>query len=129
MTVRGYNESVSAATTTVPGESSGQFKKLYDLLVALSRAHNVEEVYEAALSSLLDATGADRAAILLFEDDGVMRFKAWRGLSSRYRAAVTGHSPWKCGQMDAKPLLVPDVLHDEGLTPFARFFRPRRFAR
>jgi PAS domain S-box-containing protein len=118
LTAGRYNESVSASTMTMPGESSGQFKKLYDLLVALSRAGSVEEVYEAALSSLLDATGADRAAILLFEDDGVMRFKAWRGLSSRYRAAVTGHSPWKCGQMDAKPLVAPDVMCDEGLTPY-----------
>ncbi len=107
---------MSTATTTVPGESSsGRFKILYQLLAALSQARGLGEVYEAALSSLLDATEANRAAILLFDDDGVMRFKASRHLSSTYRAAVTGHTPWKRGQMDAQPIMVPDVSRDESL--------------
>jgi hypothetical protein len=33
-----------------------------------------------------------RASILLFDPDGVMRFKASRGLSEAYRAAVEGHA-------------------------------------
>jgi PAS domain S-box-containing protein len=90
-----------------------RFRTLYQLLAALSRAGTLDEVYDVTLTSLLDATGADRAAILLFDDDGVIRFKASRGLSAEYQTAVTGHSPWPRGTRDAQPLVVPDVLVDQ----------------
>ena len=80
-----------------PGSASGadRFQSLYQLLAALSRARALEDVYDAALTSLLAATAADRAAILLFDSAGVIRFKASRGLSAEYQAAVTGqrHGP------------------------------------
>ena len=91
---------------------------LYELLAALSRATGLEEVYDAALTSLLAATSADRAAILLFDDDGVIRFKAWRGLSAQYRAAVTGHTPWQRGLLAAAPIVTQDVLADESLRAY-----------
>jgi PAS domain S-box-containing protein len=91
---------------------------LYELLAALSRATGPEEVYDAALTSLLAATSADRAAILLFDDDGVIRFKAWRGLSAEYRAAVTGHTPWRRGLLGAAPIVTQDVLADESLRAY-----------
>ena len=91
---------------------------LYELLAALSRATGLEEVYDAALTSLLAATSADRAAILLFDDDGVIRFKAWRGLSPEYRAAVTGHTPWQRGLLAAAPIVTQDVLSDESLRAY-----------
>lgn len=93
----------------------GRLRTLYRLLAAVSRASALEDVYEAALTSLLEATAADRAAILLFDDDGVIRFRASRGLSPEYQAAATGHSPWPRGTQDAHPLVVPDVLFDESL--------------
>jgi PAS domain S-box-containing protein len=67
---------------------------------------------------LLEATAADGAAILLFDDQGVMRFKAARGLSDEYQTAVTGHSAWPRGTRDAQPLVVPDILVDESLAPY-----------
>ena len=70
-------------------------KTLYQLLATMTRAKSLEEVYEAALTSLLDATDADRAAILTFDEQGIIQFRAWRGLSRQYREAVTGHTPWK----------------------------------
>jgi PAS domain S-box-containing protein len=97
---------------------AGRFKTLYQLLAALSRASTLEGVYDAALASLLEATTADGAAILLFDDDGVIRFKASRGLSSEYQAAVTGHSPWPRGARDSQPIVVPDVLLDESLSAY-----------
>jgi PAS domain S-box-containing protein len=100
-----------------------RFKALYQLLAALSRASALEEVYEAALTSLLDATDAGRAAILLFDDDGVIRFKASRGLSDEYQAAVTGHSPWPRGTQEAQTVAVPDVLLDESLAPYQDVLR------
>jgi len=102
------------------GSASGadRFKALYNLLSALSRARVLEDLYDAALSSLMEVTAADRAAILLFDEDGVIRFKASRGLSERYRAAVEGHSPWPRGASDAPALVVPDVLAHADLAPF-----------
>lgn len=57
----------------------------------------------------------DRVSILLFDLAGVMRFKAWRGLSEDYRKAAEGHSPWKQTAQDPQPVLVPDVYADPNL--------------
>lgn len=95
-----------------------RLRALYQLLATLSQASSLEHVYDAALASLLDATSADRAAILLFDEDGVIRFKASRGLSQEYQAAVTGHSPWPRGALNATTIAVPDVLLDESLAPY-----------
>jgi PAS domain S-box-containing protein len=84
-------------------------KTLYQLLAAMTRSKNLEEAYAAALTSLLDATAADRAAILTFDEQGIMQFRAWRGLSRQYREAVTGHTPWEKGAQEAAPIAIPDV--------------------
>src|SRR5580698_1729416 len=105
---------MSSGTHPVSMNGTERFRRLYQLLAALSRARTLEDVYDIALTSLLGATGADRAAILLFDDDGVIRFKASQGLSAAYQTAVTGHSPWPRGARDAQPIVVPDVLVDQG---------------
>ena len=86
------------------------------------KAKGLEEVNEAAISALLSATSADRAAILRFDDDGIIRFKAWRDLSAEYRQAVTGHTPWPRGTRNAQPIAVADVLVDESLAEHAETF-------
>ena len=48
---------------------------------AIGAAESLRDVYEAALAGLRDVTGIERASILLFDSDGVMRFKASAGLS------------------------------------------------
>src|SRR5256885_14085262 len=89
------------------------------LLAALMCAKGLEEVNEAAINALLSATSADRAAILRFDDDGVIRFKTWRDLSAEYRQAVTGHTPWSRGTRNAQPIVVADVLREESLHEYA----------
>ncbi len=84
-------------------------KTLYQLLAAMTRSKSLEEVYGAALTSLLDATGADRAAILTFDEQGIMQFRAWHGLSHQYREAVTGHTPWEKGAQEAAPIAISDI--------------------
>jgi PAS domain S-box-containing protein len=108
--------SIGAHPALVSGTE--RFRTLYQLLAALNRAGTLEDVYSVTLTSLLDATGADRAAILLFDDDGVIRFKASQGLSAEYQMAATGHSPWLRGTRDARPLVVSDVLVDESLAAY-----------
>jgi CheY-like chemotaxis protein len=68
----------------------------------------VGEIYAAALDALAEGIGVSRASILLFDPDGVMRFKAYRGLSET-RRAVEGHTPWNPGTRDPQPIVVGDV--------------------
>ena len=82
---------------------------LYRLADAVARASSLDDLLTVALDALVDATGAPRAAVLLYDDAGVMRFRAWRGLSETYRAATEGHSPWTPDAVDPRPVLVADV--------------------
>ena len=92
-----------------------ELQLVYRMADALSHAHAPEEICDEAIDGLLTATGADRASILLFDGDGVMRFRAWRGLSDGYRFSVEGHSPWKQGARDPEPITVSDVATDPGM--------------
>jgi PAS domain S-box-containing protein len=96
---------------------------LYELAAAVIRARTVEEVFDAALDGIERALGASRSSILTFDADGVMRFKAWRGLSDQYRAAVEGHSPWNRQAEHPRPIIVPDVLADATLRGFFELFQ------
>lgn len=89
---------------------------------ALGRTRDLDDVYSAALNTLAECLEVSRASVLLFDPDGVMRFKAWRGLSSEYRAAVQGHSPWTPDSVDAEPLLVTDVTRDPTLEEYLPVF-------
>ena len=88
-----------------------------NLARAIAHARKVEEIYAIALDALADGLGVERSSILLFDGDGVMRFKASRGLSDDYRRAVEGHSPWTPGSRDAEPMVVRDVTQEPSLTP------------
>jgi GAF domain-containing protein len=88
---------------------------VYEMAVTVAEAHSLAVVYDQALHTLIEATGADRASVLRFDADGVMRFKASRGLSDAYCRAVEGHSPWTADTRDPDPVLVPEVVSDAGL--------------
>jgi len=86
---------------------------LFRLTDRLYRATSKYEVFDAALEAICDALGCTSASILQFDDEQVMRFVAWRGLSHDYRNAVDGHSPWKAGQRGVSPIYVADILQTE----------------
>ncbi|HJS50435.1 MAG TPA: PAS domain S-box protein [Pyrinomonadaceae bacterium] len=88
---------------------SGEIAALYDFSQRLQHADSMDEVYEAALDSIFVSLDCDRAAVLLFDDTDVMSFVAARGLSTKYREAVSGHSPWKAEDNDAQPFSVEDL--------------------
>lgn len=92
-----------------------QLQAIYQLSDAVAQASSIDAVFQAALDTLLRTTHADRASILLYDADGVMRFKAWRGLSDHYRQHTEGHSPWPPGTVEPQPVLVEDVELDPGL--------------
>lgn len=84
-------------------------REIYELSSALCKTESLEEVFSCTMETLMRSLDADRVAILLFDPDGVMRFKAARGLSIGYKAKVEGHSPWKADTKDAEPVLIPDI--------------------
>ncbi len=86
-----------------------QQRMLYQFAQWQTIATNVAEIYDAALDAILPALGCHRASILLFDEDKVMRFAAWRGLSEAYRKAVEGHSPWKSTVKSPQPVCINDV--------------------
>lgn len=92
-------------------EQNKRLRQIYQLNDQVNRAEALEEIYKASLDMILQSVKADRAAILLMDDDQVMRFKAWRGLSEEYREAVQGHSPWQPGAPDPQPVCIPDIDH------------------
>ena len=59
---------------------------------------------------------ADRAAVLIFDPDDVLRFKEWVGLSAEYRVPVEGHTPWQRGARNAQPIVISDAMQDACLT-------------
>jgi PAS domain S-box-containing protein len=95
---------------------------LVRLADTVGSAHSLADIYEAALAAVRDVGGVDRASILLFDRDGVMRFKAWSGLSEAYRAAVEGHSPWTPGTPPPDPIVVSDVRQDGSLRQYGSVF-------
>jgi PAS domain S-box-containing protein len=109
-------------------------RTLHRLTEVVAQATEPGPIHEASLDALIEALGADRAAILLFDDepqppvaaarprprahDGP-RFVAWRGLSDAYRRAADGHTPWPRTAVDPRPVLVADVLDEPTLAPLA----------
>jgi PAS domain S-box-containing protein len=82
---------------------------LYRFVYRLHRAQSAAEICEAGLDAILDALLCSRAAILLFDEAGVMRFVGWRGLSDAHRAAVDGRSPWRAEETEPLPVFIDDI--------------------
>jgi PAS domain S-box-containing protein len=93
----------------ISAQSAPAFQSVEALARAVSEAEGLDDILTVALDALQDLIGADRASVLLTDEDGVMRFRAWRGLSDGYRAAVEGHSPWPADVEDPQPILIEDA--------------------
>jgi PAS domain S-box-containing protein len=96
------------------------------LAARVGKSTHEEEIYEAALDALDYAIGARRAAVLRFDDEGVMRFRAWRGLSDDYRKVAEGHTPWSPTDSEARPIVVSDALADPSLASLRSAFESER---
>ncbi|HYG22509.1 MAG TPA: PAS domain S-box protein [Verrucomicrobiae bacterium] len=86
-----------------------QQQALFDLVATINRAAAMPEILAAAIESVCRSQGADRAAILLRDEDNVLRFKAWRNLSDPYRNAAEGHSPWRGDEVNPPPVWFKDI--------------------
>lgn len=106
-----------ARNITLRKQNERQQRSLFELVATVNAASSMAEICDAAIEAIVQCQNADRASILLCDPAGVMRFKAWRGLSDDYRRAVEGHSPWKKGEAP-QPVLINDLAEadlDEGL--------------
>lgn len=99
-----------------------QAEQLYGFAGAAMASLEIEQVLHAALDAITNVLHTERASILLFDESGKMRFKAWRGLSDGYRAAVDGHSPWSRTAKDPEPVVIADALGDSQWTSYAPLF-------
>ena len=117
---RRYNVAEDDEFEPMVTSTSSPIATCLTLTTAISKSRTVEEIYEAALDALRAGLGVERASILLFDADGVMRFKAYRGLSDAYRRAVEGHTPWQPDSQDPQPIWVSDVACRLPLLPARR---------
>jgi PAS domain S-box-containing protein len=101
---------------------------LLGLTRAIGKARDVADMYRAALDALAEGLGVARSSILLFDPDGVMRFKAARGLSAAYQRAVEGHTPWTPDTPEPDPIVVGDVGRDASLSSYLRVFEAEGIA-
>ena len=92
-----------------------QLQVVYQLTKNLSSYVPLEEIYQEALAAIQGALGVDKASILLFDQDGIMRFRAWSGLSDEYRARVEGHSPWSPEEKNPQAIVIADVEQEPNL--------------
>jgi PAS domain S-box-containing protein len=90
-------------------ESARRQAALFRLADQLHRAATHEDVYGAALAAVTSALGCERASILLYDETGIMRFAAWRGLPESYRRAAEGHSPWQPDEKNPQPICLADI--------------------
>jgi PAS domain S-box-containing protein len=90
-------------------EYARQQTALYELADKLHRTRSMQDIFDTALEAISIALSCDRASILLFGDDGIMHFIAWRGLSDAYRQATDGHSPWKPDEKNVSPISYNDI--------------------
>jgi len=82
---------------------------LYEFTTRLQGASSLSGVYQAALDAILRALGCNRASILIFDKNGIMRFVNSRGLSEDYLNTVEGHSPWQPDVQDPTPIIMGNV--------------------
>lgn len=88
---------------------------LRNLMEQVACASSLPEIYGCALECLQDTLDVERPSLLVPDENGLMRFVAWVGLSDRYRAAVEAHAPWQADDADAASALVRDVQADADL--------------
>jgi PAS domain S-box-containing protein len=76
-------------------------------------AESLDDIYEAALDAIAQAVECERATILLFDQKGIMRCVAARGVSEAYRKAVDGHSPWNPRTKNPPPMWLEDIRRSD----------------
>jgi PAS domain S-box-containing protein len=100
---------IRRASEKALADRARQQRALFHLADQLHRAESMQDIFAAGLDAILGALHCQRASILLFDDNGVMRFVSWRELSEEYRKTTDGHSPWKTGTKNPSVICMDDI--------------------
>lgn len=92
-----------------------ELQLLNKLTEAVSHANQLEEIYNITIDGLIHAVHADRVSILIYDNNGLLEFRASRGLSENYKKQTSGHCPWRRDETNPSPILVPDATLDASL--------------
>jgi len=90
-------------------EKISQLNSVNYVIETINKATTLQEVYDAAMQSIRETLHTDKTSILLFDQDGVMKFVTWRDLSEKYRKMTEGHSPWTPHAVNPQPIFVADI--------------------
>lgn len=93
-----------------------QQRLLYKLAEMVNHAETLTELYEKGLETIQAALGVDRAAILVLDEHGFMRFKTWRGVSDNYCRVVESHSSREPDPSNLGAILVSNI-DESNMTP------------
>jgi signal transduction histidine kinase len=111
------------ATERTLRERLEHLQAVYDLAGAVDRAESVEEITRVVFDSLERLLGPNRIALLLADAGGGLRFRAWRGLSDEYRAAIEARSPALPHVENPQPLSIPDATLDPSFADLQEVLR------
>jgi PAS domain S-box-containing protein len=101
-------------------EAKRQQHLLYEFVQRRHDAETLNDIYAASADVILESVRCDRTSILLFDENNVMRFVYWRGLSDKYRRATDGHSPWTPDTENPRPILIENTAKAPDLAPKLR---------
>ena len=93
-----------------------QQRLLYKLAEMVNHAETLTELYEKGLETIQAALGVDRAAILVLDEHGFMRFKTWRGVSDNYCRVVEAHASGETDPSNRGAILVSNI-DESNMTP------------
>ena len=112
--------------TQGPDAKDRELLALHRVVDAALRTDSLDALYATALEAVAEAIGVERASIMVVDEDGKMRFRAWIGLSVAYRQAANGHSPWTSTTLNPEPFVVHEAATDAGVQPFRGIFAIER---
>jgi signal transduction histidine kinase len=99
-----------------------EMEMLFRLAETTAAARELNALFEEVLNGVRDVLGVERASILLCDEAGIMRFRAWRGLSDKYRQTLERHTPWASKATEARPIFIADTSEDESMAAYRSTF-------
>jgi two-component sensor histidine kinase/HAMP domain-containing protein len=97
-----------------------QQQAIFRLVELVSQAEQLEPIYEGALNCLIEILYLDRAAIMLWDEDNVMRLRAWKGISLENCQAWEGYTPWKLEAPNPQAIYIQNVERNLEIPPELR---------
>ena len=114
-TVRFGGDSVEILAEKLELALAAQLRAIHQLTAALHRAESAEAFYDSALDTIVNTLSGRPGVPAAVRPGRGHAVQGLAPLSSDYRAAVQGHSPWAPSDTDAAAIVVPDVEADPDL--------------